>query len=168
MIISIIVAVTANNAIGAGGDLLFFIPDDLKRFKKITMGHPIIMGRKTFESLPKGPLPGRVNIVISRSLDAPADGAFLVARSLTEALELASQAPGGEQPFIIGGGQIYSQAFEMAARIYLTRIDAEPANADTFFPRICPDRWSVIESEPEMTTPDGLKYQFITLGNDTI
>lgn len=163
MTLSIIVAVTADNAIGAGGDLLFHIPDDLRRFKRLTMGHPVIMGRKTFLSLPKGPLPGRLNVVVSRSMEQPADGSYLVARSLADAIGAAAAADGGDELFIIGGGEIYRQALPLADRLCLTRIDATAPQADTFFPAIDPQQWETVESSERQTSPAGTAYRFVTL-----
>ncbi|MDE7154086.1 MAG: dihydrofolate reductase [Muribaculaceae bacterium] len=163
MTLSIIVAVTADNAIGAGGDLLFHIPGDLRHFKQVTMGHPVIMGRKTFMSLPKGPLPGRLNVVISTRMEQPADGSFKVARSLPEAIAEASVADGGDELFIMGGGEIYRQALPLANLLYLTRIDATAPHADTFFPDIDTDEWHTVEASETQTTPAGIAYSFITL-----
>ncbi|MBD5192261.1 MAG: dihydrofolate reductase [Bacteroidales bacterium] len=163
MSISIIVAVTANNAIGAGGDLLFHIADDLRRFKAVTMEHPVVMGRRTFQSLPKGPLPGRLNVVVSRTMPAPADGSYSVVRSLADAVALASEAPGGEEVFIIGGGEIYREALPMVSKIYLTEINATVENADTFFPKLDDREWAVVETSDTHTTSSGTPYRFVTL-----
>lgn len=128
--IIIIAAVCANGAIGRNGDLLYYIPADLRRFKSLTMGYPIVMGRKTFESFPNGPLPGRRNIVISRNPDYAPAGAEVYA-SPQEALEACGDA---ERVFIIGGGEIYRRFMPLATKLMLTEIDAAPADADTFFP----------------------------------
>ena len=130
MKISIIVATDRNGAIGNRGDQLFYIREDLRHFKALTLGHPIIMGRKTFEALPRGPLPGRRNIVITRQADYRPEGAD-VARSLPEALALCE---GEEEVFIIGGAQIYALALPLATDLYVTEIDAAAPEADTFFP----------------------------------
>ena len=114
MKLSVIVAVAHRNAIGRRGDLAFHISADLRRFKSLTMGKPVIMGRKTFESLPKGALPGRLNIVISRNADAVFPGAEK-ASSLAEAIEVARQSA-AQEAFIIGGGQIYAEALPLADR----------------------------------------------------
>lgn len=135
--ISIIVALAADNAIGRNGDLLFHISGDLRRFKEITMGHPIIMGRRTFESFPRGPLPGRRNMVITRNPSYNRDG-IETYPSLEAAL---AAVPGGTEAFIIGGGEIYRQALPIAEKLYLTIIDAPAPGADTFFPEIDPDSW---------------------------
>ncbi|MBD5282363.1 MAG: dihydrofolate reductase [Bacteroides sp.] len=132
MKLSIIVAVDRNWAIGNRGDQLFYIREDLRHFKELTLGHPIIMGRKTFEALPRGPLPGRRNIVITRSRDYQPEGVE-VAASLEEAIELCA---GADEAFIIGGAQVYRQALPLASDLYLTQIDAAAPEADTFFPAV--------------------------------
>lgn len=160
MKLSVIVAIAADRAIGRGGDLLFHISADLKRFKAITMGHPIIMGRKTFESCPKGPLPGRHNIVVTRSQDYRHEGVTVV-HSLEDAIATA-EADGADEAFVIGGSQIYSQALPVADRMYLTEIDATAPDADTFFPAIDTDIW--IETErngPHTDQRSGLSYLFV-------
>ncbi|MDE7110629.1 MAG: dihydrofolate reductase [Muribaculaceae bacterium] len=129
MKVSIIVAVDRNHAIGRAGDQLFYIKEDLRHFKELTIGHPIIMGRKTFEALPRGPLPGRRNIVVSRNTDFRADGVE-TAPSLEAAIAMCD---GSDEVFIIGGAQIYGLALPLATDLYVTEIDAE-APADTFFP----------------------------------
>lgn len=157
--ISIIVAVAHDGAIGRQGDLLFHISDDLRRFKAITMGHPIIMGRKTFESFPKGALPGRRNIVITRQADYTAPN-IEVADSLDQAIDMASDA---EEAFVIGGGEIYRQAIDRASRLFLTEIDAQVADADTFFPAI-PTDFHLDEETPWLNDPhSGVAYRFVTL-----
>lgn len=127
-----IAAIGRNRELGKGNDLLWKIPDDLKRFKELTKGHPVIMGRKTYESLPLRPLPGRTNIVITRDAQWVSRGA-LVASSLDEAIGVAAFAEGGEETFVIGGGQIYTAALPFADMLQLTLIDAE-ADADSLFP----------------------------------
>nr|WP_301708473.1 dihydrofolate reductase [uncultured Duncaniella sp.] len=119
--ITIIVAATRDMAIGNRGDLLYHISDDLKRFKSLTMGHPIIMGRKTFESFPKGALPGRRNIVVTRNISYTAPG-IETASSVDDAVKMCE---GAERAFIIGGGEIYRQALPVADCIELTLIDAD-------------------------------------------
>lgn len=158
--ISIIVAVTKNMAIGRGGDLLFHISEDLRRFKALTMGHPIIMGRKTFESFPNGALPGRRNIVITRQVDYVANGAETVG-SLQQAIDAVEQC---DEAFVIGGGEIYTQALPHASKLYLTIIDADVADADTFFPQIDPAQWETIEESEDKQDPrSGATYRFICL-----
>lgn len=158
--ISAIVALDNNNAIGRQGDLLCHLPADLKHFKSITMNHTIIMGRKTFESFPKGALPGRQNIVITRSANYQAPGIHVV-HNLSEALK-AADMPG--EVFIIGGAQIYRLAMPVVTRLYLTRIDAAFADADTFFPTINPKEWKEVEREHHQADErNPYPYTFITL-----
>ena len=130
--VSIIAALgVKTRAIGKAGGLLWKIPGDLLRFKALTMGHPIIMGRRTYESIGRA-LPDRTNIVISRSSTfAPLGG--LTAKSLEEALEISRKSAGSEEIFIIGGGEIYTQALPATDRLYLTLVDSEE-EGDTFFP----------------------------------
>lgn len=159
MRLSIIVAVAADGAIGRRGDLLFHISDDLRRFKAITIGHPVIMGRKTFESFPNGPLPRRRNIVVTRNAAYSHDGAETAA-SLDEALLMTA---GEDEVFIIGGGEIYREAMPMADRLLVTEIDARVADADTFFPPIPAAEWSVSDHSEPMTDPrSGVRYRFVT------
>lgn len=143
--ISIIVAIDRNNAIGMGNKLIYRLPDDLKRFKQLTTGNTIIMGRKTFESLPKGALPNRRNIVLSRNKDVQCPDAD-VFPSLKAALEdCRKQAEQGcedaKDVFIIGGASVYRQALPLADRLCLTEIDAASETADTFFPDFNRDEW---------------------------
>lgn len=160
-VVTIIVAVARDGAIGRRGDLLFHISDDLRRFKRLTMGHPIVMGRKTFESFPKGPLPGRTNIVVTRRRDYDGRGAT-VAGSLDEALKIAAAEETG-RIFIIGGGEIYRQAFGIADALELTAIDAAVDDADTFFPPVNDVDWELTEESEPMTDPKtGISYSFIT------
>ena len=142
MKISIIVATAQGNAIGRKGDLLFHISADLRRFKEITMSHPIIMGRKTFESLPKGALPNRRNIVLSRQ-DIEFPGAERYA-SLEAAL---AQCRNEEEIFIIGGASVYQEALPLADKLCVTHIDDRPEQADAFFPEIDPSVWKVTSCE---------------------
>ena len=143
MILSIIVAIGKNNEIGGGNDLLWHLPAELKHFKEITTGHTIIMGRKTFESLPKGPLPNRRNIVVSRNPGLKIEGAEVYA-SLDHALLKVMDE---EKVFIIGGAQIYRQSFPDADKLYLTKVHAEFPQADTFFPEIDYSKWQEINRE---------------------
>ena len=138
--IVIIAAVARNRVIGKDNTLIWNIPEDMAHFKALTSGHAVIMGRKTWESLPPRfrPLPGRRNIVISRQADFAAPGAEH-AGSLEAALQLAAQA---ETAFIIGGEQIYRQAMDVADRLEITEVDLEPAG-DAWFPAIDPNRWRV-------------------------
>lgn len=158
--VNIIVAVAPDLAIGRNGDLLFHVSADLRRFKELTMGYPIIMGRKTFESLPKGALPGRRNIIVSRNPDFTAPGAE-VFPSLEDAVSACGDS---EKAFIIGGSQIYSKAISIADRLLLTRFDRTADDADCFFPEISSKEWSV-ESKSDWTKDEksGVNYCFENL-----
>lgn len=136
MTLSIIVAVASDGAIGRANDLLWHLPADLKRFKELTTGHTILMGRKTFESLPRGPLPNRRNIIISRSL--PAQPGAEVYPTIQQALEACAS---DEEVFIIGGGEIYRQLLPNTEQIYLTRVQASFPDAEVFFPELDPTEW---------------------------
>ena len=140
MIISLIVAAAKNNAIGKDGGMPWHLPEDMKHFKNITWAMPVIMGRKTFESLKK-PLPGRKNIVITRQNGWKADGTVVV-KNLNDALFVANQTD-AKEVFVIGGGEIYKLAFEKAKRVYLTRVETEP-EADTFFQELDPKVWQLV------------------------
>ncbi|MBR4048451.1 MAG: dihydrofolate reductase [Bacteroides sp.] len=135
--IYIIVATDKNLAIGNQNKLLFWLPNDLKRFKELTTGNTIIMGRNTFLSLPKGALPNRRNIVLSTRKDASFPGAETFS-SLEEAINNCSEE---EKVFIIGGASVYKQALPMADVLCITEIDAEAPEADTYFPAIDPTIW---------------------------
>lgn len=139
--LTMIAAAAENNALGKDNDLVWHLPDDFKRFKSLTSGHHIIMGRKTFESFPK-PLPNRTHVVITRQKDYAAEGAIIV-NSLEKALQLAKDDP---QPYIIGGGEIYNLALEKADTIELTRVHGE-FEADAFFPEIDPAKWQLVASD---------------------
>ena len=143
MKISIVVAVGKNNEIGKNNKLLCRLPADLKRFKEITSGHTVIMGRKTVESLPKGPLPNRRNIVVSRNKNRTIEGAEVYS-SLDYALLKSMDE---DEVFIIGGAQIYAQALPIADKLYLTRIHAGFPDADAFFPEIDRSVWREIHRE---------------------
>lgn len=143
MILSIIVVADEQNAIGKNNSLLCHLPADLKHFKTITSGHTVIMGRKTFESLPNGALPKRRNIVLTRNTNLSIQGCEICA-SLFEAVEMCENE---EEVFIIGGGTIYKEAMEMADVIYLTRVHREFEGADTFFPAIDTTRWKGVSCE---------------------
>ena len=134
--ISIVVAVSRNGVIGSDGGLPWHISTDLKRFKQITMGKPVVMGRRTWESLPKKPLPGRRNIVITRQADYRAPGADVVATA-EAALALCEGEP---EIAIIGGGEIYSMFWPLAGRLYLTEVDLVVAG-DTSLPDVVPGEW---------------------------
>lgn len=141
--LSLIAAVAENGAIGFENKLLYWLPNDLKRFKALTTGHTIVMGRRTFESLPKGALPNRRNIVLSRnsSFEAPGVEVF---PSLQAAL--ASCTP-DEEVFVIGGASVYMEALPQANRLYLTLVHDTPASADAFFPPIDLQMWQVEDEE---------------------
>ncbi len=141
--ISIIVVIDENNAIGLNNGLLCHLPNDLKYFKRVTSGHPVIMGRHTYESLPIKPLPGRKNIVISTSLFGSLPGCILVS-SIEEALRQCDDA---EECFVIGGAQIYRQMIPLAQKLYATRI-RHRFKADAFFPEIDANQWQLRSSEP--------------------
>jgi len=141
--ISIIVAADENNAIGIDGNLLTHLPNDLKYFKTVTQGHPVIMGRKTFESLPKGALPNRRNIAITQNKELQFERCEMVS-SINEAIELCKDE---SEIFIIGGGTIYKEAIELADKLYLTRIHHQFENADTYFPEVDPAIWKEISNE---------------------
>ena len=143
MIISLVVAAANNNAIGKDNKLLWHLPNDLRFFKNVTWGMPVIMGRKTFESFGK-PLPGRKNIVITRQSKWKVEGAVTV-KSLDDALFLVSQMD-VKEAMVIGGGEIYRMAFEKAKRIYLTRVDAAP-EGDTFFPALDHKEWKLVSQK---------------------
>lgn len=141
--ISLIAAIGRNNELGKGNTLLWKLPADIQFFIKTTTGHPVVMGRKTFESIGR-PLPKRRNIVITRDLNYKKDGVEVV-HSLEEALELF---PGEkEEIFIIGGAQIYKEVMPFADRLYITHIGAEDKGADAFFPEIIPVVWNEISHE---------------------
>lgn len=138
--ITIIAAAGENNALGKDNDLVWHLPDDFRRFKLLTSGHTIIMGRKTFESFP-GLLPDRTHIIITRKKDYAPEGCIVV-HSLDDALREAKDDP---QPFIIGGGEIYSLAMPLTEKIELTRVH-QHFDADTFFPEIDAAEWECIAS----------------------
>lgn len=160
-----------HRAIGYKNRLLYAIPSDMTRFRELTTGHTIIMGRKTFESLPNGALPNRRNIVISKTREQITG--CEVYTSLEEALAARKESVGNKKKvgsketteedecFIIGGASIYEQALPFADKLYLTVVEKEPAHADTFFPEINPAEWEV--TEKEMRNENGLPFTFLTL-----
>ncbi|HYF29233.1 MAG TPA: dihydrofolate reductase [Candidatus Paceibacterota bacterium] len=161
--ISLVVALGHNNVIGKDNGLLWHLPDDLKRFKMLTLGHPVIMGRKTWESLPERvrPLPGRTNIVVTRDENYRADGA-LVARSIEDAFELAKASPGSEEICVIGGGEIYRLALPHATRLYLTLVDDPTPGTVTF-----PDYAEFTkEVEREEHSESGINYTWLRLDRE--
>lgn len=139
--IAIIAAIDEENGIGRKGGLLCHLPSDLKYFKKLTSGHCVIMGRKTFKSLPKGALPNRTNVVVTSDKAENYPNCF-VARSINEALQLCGAK---ERVFIIGGGEVYKATIKLADTLYITRIHHTFDDADTFFPMIDSARWNLID-----------------------
>lgn len=150
--VSIIVAMSPNHAIGCEGQLPWHLPEDLARFKQLTMGHTIIMGRRTFESLPHGALPGRRNVVLSRTVRT------INGCEVFETLEAALKtcAP-KEETFVIGGESVYRQALPLTNKLYITLVASNPAHADTFFPNFNKDEWTETQKEKH----NG--FSFITL-----
>lgn len=152
-----IVAIGLNDEIGRGGDLIWKISHDLRRFKALTSGHPVIMGRKTWESLSKKPLPGRRNIVLTRQKDYVAEGAEVV-DSLEEALKITS----GNDPFVIGGAELYKAAWPQVTDLFLTKIHDTCSEADAFLKLDLEPGWTLIEKSPLWATADDLSFQYLT------
>lgn len=162
--LSLIVAVAQNGAIGRNNELLWHISEDLKYFKSTTTGHPVIMGRKTYESIGR-PLPGRRNIVLTRgsleipTIKNPQTTSMEVVNSLDEVYAIAQ---GEEEFFVMGGGMLYNETFGKADFLYLTKIFAEAENADTFFPAVEENEWDVVrESEMMHDEENGIDFKFI-------
>ena len=155
----IIVAIADNNAIGKDNALLWHISEDLKFFRSTTVGCPVIMGRKTYESIGR-PLPKRLNIIVSRKgYDAP-EGVVVV-DSIEKGYEIA-QEQGAEKCFVIGGGQIYAQAMQIADEMLITHVHTVIEEADTFFPQIDPTIWTVAERSELKTDPEsGYTFEFV-------
>lgn len=143
MLISLIVAASRNNVIGKNNQLLWSLPNDMKFFKNTTWAMPVLMGRKTYESLGK-PLPGRLNIVITRQTDWKPKGAT-VAHSLDDAIKMAAAAD-YKETFVIGGGEIFKEAMAVADKIYMTRVDTE-LEGDAFFPVIDTTKWEMVSED---------------------
>ncbi len=141
--IGAVVVIDEKNAIGNKGDLLCHLPNDLKHFKRVTTGHTIIMGRRTYESLPKGPLPNRTNIVISSASADNFPGCITVT-SIDEAL---SKCDPNDEIFIIGGGVLFNATIDITNNLYLTRIHHAFEEADTFFPEIDFNKWELVKEE---------------------
>ena len=158
--ISIIVVVGKNREMGKDNNLLWHIKGELPRFKKITWGHPVIMGRKTQATFQYhgGPLPGRTNIVITRDPTFHPEG-FVIVHSPEEAIEKAKNSPGSEEIFIIGGGSVYKELIDKTDRLYITVVDAT-ADADTFFPDY--SRFTKVISE-ESQEQDGFHFRYLIL-----
>lgn len=142
-IVSIVVATDEQNAVGSNGSLLCYLPNDLKHFKQLTAGHIIVMGRKTFDSLPKGALPNRTNIVLTKNKSAIFKDC-IVFNSIDELWQNCNE---NEELFFIGGGQIYKEIIDITDNIYLTRIHHSFEDADTFFPQLQHNEWLLIEKE---------------------
>ncbi len=156
--ISIIVAIAENFAIGKNNDLLFHLPNDLKRFKEITSGHTIIMGRNTLLSLPKWPLPNRRHIVITDKVDDVFPGCETVF-SIDDAIE---KVKGEEEAFIIGGGMIYRQFYPVAGKLYLTLVH-KPFEADVYFPEINYSEWEEAAREDFHDEKNNFDYSYLDL-----
>jgi dihydrofolate reductase len=154
----LVAAVARNGAIGRDGELLWMEPADQRHFRAVTLGHPVVMGRRTWDSLPARfrPLPGRRNVVVTRQAGLACPGAETVA-SLPAALALLHDAP---RVCVIGGGEIYAQALPLAQVLELTEIDAE-LPGDTFFPAFDPLAWDR-QAHPPATAGDGTTYRFVT------
>lgn len=157
--IVLVLAMADNGVIGDGGSIPWRISDDMKRFKALTMGKPIVMGRKTWESFPRRPLPGRTNIVITHNRDYRSDGAVVV-HSLGEALERA-KAESPTEIAVVGGAEIYRAALPLAGRIELTEVHLD-AKGDVILAPFDKTVWRETTRE-EQVTPDGLRYSFVTL-----
>ncbi len=156
--INIVVAKASNNVIGAKNDLIWHLPNDLKHFKNITSGHPIIMGRKTFESLGR-PLPNRTNIVVTRDQNWSAEN-IEIETSLSKAIEAAQKID--QDIYIIGGGNIYKQAMEFADVLYITEVHHE-FDGDTYYPEIDSDEWEEVEREDfKKDEKHPYAYSFVT------
>ncbi len=155
--ISLVVAAATNNAIGKDGKMPWHLPNDMKHFKNVTWGMPVVMGRKTFDSLGKV-LPGRKNIVITRQQNWKVEGTVSV-KSIDDALFVAKSTDANEV-MVIGGGEIYKTVFDKAKRIYMTRVEAEP-EADTFFPAIDPKQWQLVsQKNHEADEKNAYNYSF--------
>ena len=159
--ISLIVAKAANGAIGKGNRMPWHISGDLKYFKRVTTGHPVIMGYNTWLSLGGRPLPGRRNIVVSRSHSAAPD----CGAEFLPSLEAGADAAGtSEEVFVIGGGQLYRAAMPLAGRLYITEVETVIGDAEVFFPDVDPELWKVeSRSERYLDEKTGLYYSFLIL-----
>lgn len=160
--ISMIAAIGKNRELGKGNELVWRIPDDLKRVRALTMGHPLVMGRKTFDSIVSAvghPLPGRTNIVVTRDPNWQYDG-ITVVHSVEEGIEAARRAQGSDEIFIFGGAQIYEAALPHANTLHLTLIDGTK-DADSFFPPYESEFTKIVAEEAH--EHEGLKYRFVDL-----
>ena len=158
--LAIVVAAAENNVIGKDNDLIWHLPADLKHFKSLTMGHPMIMGRKTFEAIGK-PLPGRTSIIITSQKDYQAEGCVVV-HSLEEAIAKGRELD-AEQVSIVGGANVYKQALPLTDILYLTRVHAS-FEGDVYFPELPDDTWQVVEQEHhEPDEKNKYSYTFLTL-----
>ena len=160
MRLSLIAALASNRAIGKDNELLWHLPEDMRHFRETTRGKPVIMGRKTWESLPESfrPLPGRHNIVVSRDPAYQASGATL-AGSLADALRQAAAKSNAEEVFVIGGAQLYREALPLANRLYLTEIEQD-FDGEVFFPNVQPQDWDEISRQPSQET-SGPQFSFV-------
>ena len=163
--LSLIVAVAQNNAIGRNNELLWHISEDLKYFKATTTGHPVIMGRKTYESIGR-PLPGRRNIVVTRGempvpeIKNPQTTSFEVSNNLEQVVADAKSSE--NEFFVMCGGQLYKQTFADADRLYITKIYADAEGADTFFPEVKEDEWEVLQQGERLTDAENnIDFQFV-------
>ncbi len=155
--LSIIVAMAKNRTIGVNNTLPWRCPEDLKHFKALTMGHHMIMGRKTFDSIGKA-LPGRTTVVVTRDRELVIEGC-LMAHSLPEAIKLCAD---DSQTFIVGGAEIYAQAFDYIDNLYITEIQQD-VEGDAHFPEFDPSRWQEVAREiRHQDTPQALEYHFVT------
>jgi dihydrofolate reductase len=155
--ISIIVAVSDDWGIGLKNDLLWNLPEDLKRFRRLTMGNTIVMGKRTWESLPKRPLPGRKNVVITDNPNETFEGA-VTAYSIEDAMR---KCAGDGEIFIIGGGSIYRQFMPLAGRLYITHVHKKTP-ADVYFPVIDPEIWEILETQEFLSdTPEAIPYSYV-------
>ncbi len=154
----VIVAMGSRNSIGRNGFMPWHLPEDMAHFKDSTMGHPVIMGRKTWESLPKRPLPGRRNIVITRNGSYEAAGAEIFS-SIEEAVASCAAT---ETPVIIGGEAIYRAAMPMCTRLIVTEVRIDVPDADAFFPQIKEDEWRISEKGEWLKSRKGMEYRFVT------
>lgn len=153
-----VVACGADRAIGRQGAIPWRLSEDLKHFRQVTMGHAVIMGRKTWESLPKKPLPGRRNIVVTRNDSYYAPGAE-TAQSIEAAVAMCSN---DELPIIIGGEQVYREALPYCTKAIITLVDVRTPDADAFFPELPERQWQISDESEEMTSANGIGYKYVT------